>query len=139
MEDEKRGALLERHLDGTLSPEDHAVFDALIATDPDFARAVSEADTVQAAFEDCDPTFAPFFETRVMARVTALASPTLSDIIDLAWRMFPRMALPASALAAVFLALNIGAAGADASFVDSLFGLPDADPQIETLLFEALL
>ncbi|MEO1028434.1 MAG: hypothetical protein AAFX02_05190, partial [Pseudomonadota bacterium] len=91
-----RESLIERALDGTLSTAEQAEFDRLML-EAEFAAAFEAAQSLQALIQSApEPSFKPFFETRVMARLKQEQNP---DGEDLLWRMFPRVSLPAAALA----------------------------------------
>ena len=121
----KHRVLLERYLDGSLTPTELETFKALRSHDPTFDASVVDAEALGRVVEGSGPLgFQPGFEARVMAQINARAAFVSDDAMMLLWRMFPRVAVPASALTVLIMLNNYLGAPAGASILEALFGLP---------------
>lgn len=133
MINEKHQALIERAVDGTLTDDDRAAL-AELSSDAVFSDALTDAMVLKTALEEApSPEFRPYFEARTLARLKRELSP---DSEDLLWRMFPRISIPAGALAAFLLWGNVAAAADGTPIVEAMFGLPSAMPDIQLLIGE---
>ncbi len=138
MDDLAKRALIERYLDGGLTDGDQAEIDALRGHDPAFRDALDAAGALQKTMDlAAEPAFRPGFEGRLMARLSGIEARRGVSVGDLIGRLFPRVAIPAGAAAALFMAGNLSAAAADTPMVEAMFGLPDLVPDLRILLIEA--
>jgi hypothetical protein len=85
--------------------------------------------------------FNPAFEERVMQQVRKIAHPETEPetaIAQMILRLFPRVSIPAAAIASLAIIINISSVNPDASVIDKLFGWPASqNTEITYLLWEA--
>ena len=136
MQNEDEELLVTRYLDGDLSDEEKATFDRLVKQNATLARRVHEAKAIETLVAEA-PTarFKPFFASRVVSRITAEQRSPSIEFADAIARLFPRIAAPAGAVAAFFMAGNVSAAAADVSFIEAVLGMPASTPDLSSLLF----
>lgn len=126
MSNDLKPGLLERHLDRRLNAEEQVIFDALRSTDPAFQTEVERGEALQTFCTAAgELKFAPNFAARVMARLSPQGASGAEDWMDLIWRYFPRVTVPASVLTVLVLAANLFAAPEGTPLVPALFGLPE--------------
>jgi len=73
--------------------------------------------------EGAGGAFRPGFSGRVLARMEALEREGVADAPPWTWRLFPRVALAATALVACLAVWNLGS-GTTGTWTDRLLGLP---------------
>ena len=130
--------LIERHLDGALSPDEASDLAQRCLADPELRQDLADEARMRALLRrSSDFRFRPGFAGRVLARLgeqdAAEPAPALSLAAALA-RLFPRVAVPALTAAVLLMLANWRAATAAASVVDALIGLPAQSVDLLILL-----
>lgn len=121
--------LVERFLDGTLTPEQSAELTARRNSDQALDRLIAGEEQLHAfVATGAAKTFRPLFEKRVMAQLAEVStdngmSSALSFPAAIA-RLFPRIALPSLSAACLLMAGNYSAAAADTPLLYALIGIP---------------
>lgn len=133
--------LLERALDGALSPDEVREFEARQAGMPGLRDQFErERRLHHLASEAAVDTFAPYFEDRVMRRLRARHVPAAAEanFAEALVELFRRFAPAAMALALVLVLYNVSGSGLlesyDAGFLEAVFALPPVTPEA-TLTF----
>lgn len=143
MSDEHIQDLIERFVEGRISPEEQATLDEMKQRQPELEKLImAERELRSILVSGPAPTFRSQFDQRVMSRIDQENAPAIDPAspgffdVDFArglGRMFPRVATPAFALSAFAMASNASAATPGSSVFEALFGLPAID--IATALF----
>ncbi len=143
MTDEHIQYLIERFVEGRISPEEQATLDEMKQRQPELEKLITaERELRSILVSGPAPTFRPQFDQRVMNRIEEENAPAPNpapqgffdvDFVPALGRMFPRVATPAFALSAFAMASNASAATPGSSVFEALFGLPAID--IATALF----
>ena len=135
--------LVERAIDGTLSPGQAREFDRLASEQPELrARVEQERKLHHAMRRMTAGRFAPFFDQKIIQRLSqesvSLAEPATGQLAENLGFMFRRLAAPMVMACLVLAVINIyqaqlGPFGAELSIVDAMFGLPPAGPEAALL------
>ncbi|MEO0440776.1 MAG: hypothetical protein AAF067_07865 [Pseudomonadota bacterium] len=143
MTDEHIQNLVERFVEGRLSPDEETALDEIRQDRPELEKLIAAERELRSMLETgTTPAFRPQFDQRVMKRIEEEnASPAFAvaqgfsdvDFARALSRLFPRVATPAFALSAFAMAGNASAATPGGSLFEALFGLPTID--IATALF----
>jgi anti-sigma factor RsiW len=132
---ERKRFLLERAIDGRLTPDEREEFESLVQNDAAFARQVERERQMHRMAADAAPqSFGDHFAHRVMKRVRTAADvlPFEVAMMALLRRLAPMPLAAAGVLASYNAYVGTKYLGAGASFVEVLFGLPPIT--IDTLL-----
>jgi anti-sigma factor RsiW len=123
--------LLLRFHEGSLSDAERAAVESLLASDDAAALESQQIAAMRSGLRAGRPDgFKPFFSERVLRQIRPQESADVSMYLALRWA-FVRASAVACVVAIVLAGLNAGAYAeldVTASFVDSMFGIPDASP-----------
>jgi anti-sigma factor RsiW len=130
-----------RYHEGTLDASERASLEARAAMEPAFARALATTGSIRSDLRnERAESFKPFFAERVLRRLRPQESPEAVLYHSLRWA-FVRGVAVAGIAAVVLAGLNASTYSEldiAASFVDAVFGMPDASP-IEAWTYDPLL
>jgi anti-sigma factor RsiW len=123
--------ILLRYHEGRLSPEERETLEKAIASEAALAAESEDIGAIRSILRAERPDgFRPFFSERVLRRLRPTEAPDVSFYLSLRWAFVRASAV--AVLAVITLAsLNAGTYGEldiAASFVDAVFGIPDASP-----------
>ena len=128
--------LLMLALGGELDPPEKEQFDRLLEADASLRAEWQELQKVQGMVTEghAEPSFRPFFSTRVMARIEQGGAESLADTLAESISRLFRPLVPLTVAVALALALfnwrNRDLMGDEATFAEIAFGLPS--PSVET-------
>jgi anti-sigma factor RsiW len=128
MSDAATRYLVERHLDGSLSPHEAGELAKRCIADPALKRMLANEEKIRALMQrNAELEFQPQFARRVLARLREESAQESDPLLSLAAalsRLFPRVAVSALSAAGLLMLANWKAAAAAAPLVDALIGLP---------------
>lgn len=144
MTDEHIQYLIERLVEGRISPEEEAELNAIRQDRSELENLIAaELELRSILMSQPTPSFRPSFDQRVLNRIeeenALLTRPVSQSFFDVDFaqaigRLFPRVVTPAFALSVFAMASNASAATPGSSVLNALFGLPVIDTAIAIFL-----
>ena len=139
MTDIRTQYLIERAIDGNLTPEEQQELQDLKTLYPELERQISaEVDLANLMQGQAPSSFGSDFHAKVMDQIgrEAESRPVLldTDFVDRLWHLFPKVGLPSLGTACLFMFANASAAAAEIPIIDALFGLPSEQLQMFSIL-----
>lgn len=121
MDKEKINTLIEKSLDGSLKPEEQAALSILCKQDHSILERIEKARVLKRQLDGMEnKSFKPGFSNRVMRRINAQKGPSFDDLIA---QFFPRVAVPAIAIACLLMISNVMLVSTDTPLLEALFAL----------------
>ena len=135
MTDIRTQYLIERAIDGNLTPEEQQELQDLKMRQPELENQISADVNLAKLMQGQAPSsFGPEFHAKVMRQIAGESEnrPSLfdRDFVDRLWSLFPKVGLPSLGTACVFMFANASAAAAEIPIIDALFGLPSEQLQM---------
>jgi anti-sigma factor RsiW len=123
--------IILRYHEGALDANEQAMLEAKAAADPAFARELAATGSIRSDLrKERTESFKPFFAERMLRRLRPHEAPEVALYNSLRWAFVRGVAVVG--IAAVVLAgLNASTYSEldiAATFVDAVFGMPDASP-----------
>ncbi|MAW53316.1 MAG: hypothetical protein CME01_10855 [Geminicoccus sp.] len=135
MTDIRTQYLIERAIDGNLTPEEQQELQDLKTLYPELESQISaEVNLANLMKGQASASFRPEFHAKVMEQISREAEnqpPVFdADFVDRLWNLFPKVGLPSLGTACVFMFANASTAAAEIPIIDALFGLPSEQLQM---------
>lgn len=124
---DRKQILIEKAVDGILSDQDQLEYNDLVASDPEFARAVKLRNEVGSFIKiNSTNSFSPFFVDQLLKGISNNETSRSRDSLlqSLLWS-FKRVAFASAFVVLVLVGLNaISSSDSQQSFVEKAFDIP---------------